>query len=183
MKLTDKDKLQARESYKKLNDGEAALRNYKRKHSVAPNRIELKSASSGSVAATRSMPNQRGSAGLKRGIATRPLKNPMLSLSDFPPQAISILKTTLKLLAEGKEVTVTAQPEELTTQQAADFLRVSRPFLVGLLEKGEIPFHKVGTHRRIGFGDLQAYKEKIDAQRLSTLEELTKQAQELNMGY
>lgn len=183
MKLTDKDKLQARESYKKLNDGEAALRNYKEKHSAAPNRIEVKSASSGSVAAPRSMPKQRGSVGLKRGVAARPLKNPMLSLSDFPPQAISILKTTLKLLAEGKEVTVTAQPEELTTQQAADFLRVSRPYLVSLLDKGEIPSRKVGTHRRVLFADLATYKERIDAERLKVLDELTAQAQELGMGY
>lgn len=183
MKLTDKDKLQARESYKKLNDGEAALRNYNKRHSAAPNRIEVRSASAGSVAAARSMPKQRGSVRSKRETVVRSLKNPMLSLTDFPPQAIRVLKTTLKLLAEGKEVTVTAQPEELTTQQAADFLRVSRPFLVGLLEKGEIPFHKTGTHRRIGFGDLQAYKERIDARRLSALEELTKQAQELDMGY
>ncbi|MGI8467032.1 MAG: helix-turn-helix domain-containing protein [Pyrinomonadaceae bacterium] len=86
-------------------------------------------------------------------------KNRELSISDFPPQAIRVLKTTLKLLAEGKEVTVTAaEPTDLSTQKAAEYLKVSRPFLVNLLETGKIPFHKVGTHRRVLFSDLQAYK-------------------------
>ncbi len=102
---------------------------------------------------------------------------------NLPPQAVKALTEVLEHLANGEEVTVTSKPVEMTTQQAADFLRVSRPFFVGLLENGKIPFHKTGTHRRIRFDDLQAYKERIDAQRLITLEELTKQAQELNMGY
>lgn len=102
---------------------------------------------------------------------------------NLPPQAVKALTEVLEHLANGEEVTVTSKPVEMTTQQAADFLRVSRPFFVGLLENGKIPFHKTGTHRRIRFDDLQAYKDRIDAQRLSTLEELTRQAQELNMGY
>ncbi len=102
---------------------------------------------------------------------------------DLPPQAVAALTEILKHLAEGREVTVSAQPVEYSTQAAAEYLRVSRPFLVGLLEKGEIPFRKVGTHRRVLFADLLAYKEKIDAQRLKTLEELAAQAQELGLGY
>ena len=102
---------------------------------------------------------------------------------DLPPQAIEALTEVLGHLAEGREVIVSAQPVEYSTQQAAEFLRVSRPFLVGLLEKGEIPFRKVGTHRRVLFADLKSYKEKIDAQRLKTLDELTAQAQELRLGY
>ncbi len=101
----------------------------------------------------------------------------------LPPQAVEALTEVLEHLAEGREVTVSAQPVEYSTQKAAEFLRVSRPFLVGLLEKGEIPFRKVGTHRRVLFSDLKAYKEKIDAGRLKTLDELTKQAQELGLGY
>lgn len=101
----------------------------------------------------------------------------------LPNKAVEALTKILGHLAKGREVTVAAQPAHLTTQQAADFLHVSRPFLVGLLEKGEIPFHKVGTHRRIRFSDLEAYKEKIDRKRLKALEELSKQAQELNLGY
>lgn len=102
---------------------------------------------------------------------------------DLPPQAVEALTEVLEHLAHGREVTVSSQPIEYSTQQAAEYLRVSRPFLIGMLEKGEIPFRKVGTHRRVLFADLQFFKEKIDAQRLKTLEELATQAQELGLGY
>lgn len=101
----------------------------------------------------------------------------------LPPQAVEILTKVLKQMAKGKEVAVTRQPIEMTTQKAAEYLRVSRPFLIGLLEKGDIPFRKVGAHRRILFSDLQSYKEEIDAKRHKSLDALTEQAQELNMGY
>ena len=110
--------------------------------------------------------------------------NREFSLADFPPQAVKVLKTTLKLLAEGKEVTVAAaEPDDFSTQKAAEYLKVSRPFFINLVETGKIPFHKVGTHRRVSFSDLQAYKNRIDAERLESLAKLTEQAQELNMGY
>ncbi len=102
---------------------------------------------------------------------------------NLPPQAVEALTEILEHLAQGREVTVSAQPFEYSTQKAAEFLRVSRPFLIGLLEKGEIPYRKVGTHRRVLFSDLQKYKERTDAQRLETLDKLTKQAQELGLGY
>ncbi len=102
---------------------------------------------------------------------------------NLPPQAVEALAEVLEHLAQGREVTVSADPVEYSTQKAADYLQVSRPFLVGLLEKGEIPYRKVGTHRRVLFADLRKYKEKSNAQRLKTLEELTKQAQELSLGY
>jgi excisionase family DNA binding protein len=102
---------------------------------------------------------------------------------ELPPQAVEAITKVLEQLAQGKEVTVAAKPVEMTTQQAAEFLRVSRPFLIGLLEKGEIPFRRVGAHRRVLYADLQTYKDAIDAKRLKVLEELAAQAQELNMGY
>lgn len=101
----------------------------------------------------------------------------------LPPAAVEAITTVLAQIADGNEVTITVTPQELTTQQAADFLNVSRPFLINLLEKGGIPFHKVGTHRRIKFSDVQRYKNDIDGKRLMVLVELAKEAQELNMGY
>ena len=68
-------------------------------------------------------------------------------------------------------------------QEAADYLEVSRPYVVRLLENGEIPFSKVGTHRRIKISDLVAYQKKMKATRRKQLNFLARQAQELNLGY
>ncbi len=72
---------------------------------------------------------------------------------------------------------------EVTAQQAADFLNVSRSFLVGLLEKGAIPSHKVGTHHRVHFHAVLRYKNETDAARRQALDELAAEAQELDIGY
>lgn len=101
----------------------------------------------------------------------------------LPPQAVQALTETLRHLAQGTDVAITPQPDEMTTQEAADFLHVSRPFMVQLLESGEIPHRKVGTHRRVLSADLRAYKQRTDDQRLKVLDALAAQAQELGMGY
>ncbi|MGM0577775.1 MAG: excisionase family DNA-binding protein [Myxococcota bacterium] len=72
---------------------------------------------------------------------------------------------------------------DLTTQQAAEVLNVSHPFLIGLLETGALLFRMVGTQRRIGAVDLMAYKRQDEARRDEALAELTRQAQDLDLGY
>lgn len=101
----------------------------------------------------------------------------------LPTTAVRLLLNILNDMAKGNPVQVIPVNAEFTTQQAADFLNVSRPFFVGLLEKGELKYKKVGTHRRVCFKDLLAYKKKIEREQDEALKELAADAQELDMGY
>jgi excisionase family DNA binding protein len=87
----------------------------------------------------------------------------------------------LALLASGQGVQVMPDAAELTTQQAADLLNVSRPYLIGLLEAGEIPYRMVGTHRRIRFEDLREYKRRDDLKRRQAADALTNLSEELGL--
>ena len=101
----------------------------------------------------------------------------------LPAPVGALLLEILEDMAAGTSVAVLRRDAELTTQQAADVLNVSRPFLVGLLERGTLPFRKVGTHRRVRIDDVLRYKNEVDAARRRALDELVADAQELDMGY
>ncbi len=102
---------------------------------------------------------------------------------EIPVSAFRLLADILTQMAMGNAVSLIPIHAELTTQQAADMLNVSRPFLIEQLEQGKIPFRKVGSHRRVLFQDLMTYKRDIDTKRLKTLEELSALDQELGLGY
>lgn len=102
---------------------------------------------------------------------------------ELPTSALKLLVNILGELAIGNSVKVVPVHAELTSQEAADLLNVSRPHLVKMLEEGALPFHKTGRHRRVLFADLMAYKGKRDMESQLAMEELAEQAQALQMGY
>jgi excisionase family DNA binding protein len=101
----------------------------------------------------------------------------------IPVSAFKLLNTILKAMAEGKAFTLIPSESELSTQQAADMINVSRPHIVSLIERGELAARSVGKHRRILLKDLLELDAKMKGQRKEGLKELAKEAQDLNLGY
>ena len=101
----------------------------------------------------------------------------------LPGHVLQILLDVLSEVSKGNAISLIPHHQEISTQEAANLLNVSRPFVVGLLEKDEIPFRKVGAHRRLLLTDVLAYREKTRQRRVQTLDELATVSQEMDMGY
>lgn len=92
---------------------------------------------------------------------------------EIPLSVFRILRQVVYHMIHGRAISIVPVGKELTTQQAADILNISRPYMVSLLEEGKIPFTKVGTHRRITFNELMKYKNRRDRERKRGLAEIT----------
>ena len=101
---------------------------------------------------------------------------------ELPPAIGKAILDLLAHIARGEMVTFVPYGAVLTTQKAADLLNVSRPFLTKLLESGEIPFHRVGSHRRVRVEDLLAYKARRDGHHSRALDDLQRLGQEFDAG-
>jgi excisionase family DNA binding protein len=125
----------------------------------------------------------RGGASAKGAPVRLQFRSRTGALQNVPlaPLPFKLLVEVLKQLAAGNAVSIVPLRKEVTTYEAAEILNVSRPFVIGLLEKGEIPFRKVGAHRRIPLSALLEYKRKTDAIRDEALDFLAAQAQELKL--
>lgn len=118
----------------------------------------------------------------RRGAPRCELVGPEGQRIPLPDAAFYVLERVVEVLERGDAITVVPVGKELTTQQAADLLNVSRQYLVRLLDEGRIPFTKTGTHRRVKVEDLLSFKEQRDRERRRALDELTQISEELG-GY
>ena len=99
----------------------------------------------------------------------------------LPESVCNILRQAVQTMASDRAVSIVRYNRELTTQQAANILNVSRPFLVKLLDEGAIPYIKVGSHRRIRFKDLIIYQEHRDSKRRKLLDQLIEMTEEAGL--
>ena len=99
----------------------------------------------------------------------------------IPQKVTEVLRTVIDIMAQGKGISLVPVADEVTTTQAAEILNISRPYLMKLINNDQIPYHQVGTHKRILLKDLLEYKKSRDAKRQEGLQKLTELSQELGL--
>ena len=97
---------------------------------------------------------------------------------ELPGAVVDLLDEILKNMEAGKAVSIVPEHQQLTTQRAANLLGISRPFMVRLLEDGNLPFHRVGSHRRVYLKDLIAYKKRRDEERHDAINRMARMEME-----
>ncbi len=95
---------------------------------------------------------------------------------DLPDAVFRLLKDIVRNMQLGRAIVLIPENQQLTTQRAADLLGVSRPHLIKLLESGDLPYHKVGSHRRIYLKNLLAYQKRRDVERKAALDRIAREA-------
>jgi excisionase family DNA binding protein len=116
-------------------------------------------------------------------VPLRAMEDGAEAVVNLPRAAFDLLLDMLSQLASGHAVTIVPVHAELTTQQAADLLNVSRPFLISLLEQRKIAFRRVGNHRRVRFEDVIQYRRAQQQESKAAMVDLAAEAQRLNLGY
>ncbi|MBG3012081.1 excisionase family DNA-binding protein [Proteus faecis] len=101
----------------------------------------------------------------------------------IPSNALNMMIEVLTQLGQGNSVSITPIHAELTTQEGADMLNMSRPTFIKLLDSKEIPFNRTGNRRKVAYADLMEYKNRLEENRLAALAELSALDQEMDMGY
>lgn len=101
----------------------------------------------------------------------------------LPTQALRLIGEVLAALSERRAVTIVSAKREMTTMEAAHYLHVSRPFVIREIEAGRLPHRRVGTHRRVAFDDLHAYKQRMLSNQKDALRRLSENAAELGLDY
>jgi excisionase family DNA binding protein len=100
---------------------------------------------------------------------------------EIPPPLFKLLKRVAHALVEGKPVILIPETESLTTQAAADFLGVSRPYIIQLLNENKIPYHRVGTHRRLYLKDVHQFMRERDKSRHEALDKLNDEVEKAGL--
>lgn len=102
---------------------------------------------------------------------------------ELPPAALKLIGRLLGAMSQGRPITLVPTEQEFTTVEAANFLNVSRPFVIKEMEAGRLAYRKVGSHRRIAFEDLLEYAQQMRARQANALERMAENARELGLDY